>query len=122
VGDLLPELKGKGFLKAWARFICYLPWLMWQIWLANLHILRISLHPRAIHLIDPQIITFRPQFESDLAKVTMANSITLTPGTITIYVSIYGDFSVHAIDRASAEGILNGEMERKVKKAFGELK
>jgi multicomponent Na+:H+ antiporter subunit E len=52
--------------------------------------------------------------------VTFANSITLTPGTITIDVSIDGDFKVHAIDKASADP-LPGEMEANIAKAFGEV-
>jgi len=119
-GDLIPELKAKGLVKAWLRFLLYLPWLIWQIWLANLHILWVSFHPRAKEIIDPQIIRFRTSLKSDLAKLTLANSITLTPGTITVSISIYGDFRVHAIDMASAEGILTGVMEERVKKAFGE--
>jgi len=119
-GDLIPELKGNGLVRAWARFLMYLPWLIWQIWLANLHILRISFHPKAKEIIDPQVIRFRSSLKSDLAKLTLANSITLTPGTITISISVYGDFRVHAIDLPSAEGILTGTMERRVKKAFGE--
>ena len=70
-------------------------------------------------LIDPRIIKFKSKLQSDLARVTFANSITLTPGTITVYVTMDGDFSVHAIDKKSREG-LPGEMEARIAKAFGE--
>ena len=76
-------------------------------------------HPRMMELIDPRIIKFRSKLGSDLALVTFANSITLTPGTITVDVSIDGDFKVHAIDKASGDP-LPGEMEARVSKAFGE--
>jgi multicomponent Na+:H+ antiporter subunit E len=48
-----------------------------------------------------------------------ANSITLTPGTVTVYVSIYGRYAVHAIDAPSGQS-LPGEMERRVAQIFGE--
>jgi multicomponent Na+:H+ antiporter subunit E len=71
-------------------------------------------------LIDPRIIKFRSKLKSELSLVTFANSITLTPGTITVYVSVDGDFKVHAIDAASGDP-LPGEMEENVAKAFGEV-
>jgi multicomponent Na+:H+ antiporter subunit E len=109
----------KGLFKTWGRFVCYVPWLLYQIWLCNLHLLKLAFHPRMMDLIDPRIIKFRSKLKSDLARVTFANSITLTPGTITVYVSVDGDFSVHAIDQQSAEG-LPGEMEARIARVFGE--
>ena len=118
--DLLFEsTQTKGLLKTWIRFVCYLPWLLYQILLCNLHLLKLAFHPRMMDLIDPQVIKFRSKLKGDLARVTFANSITLTPGTITIYVSVNGEFSVHAIDKQSAEG-LPGEMEARIARVFGE--
>ena len=45
------------------------------------------------------------------------NSITLTPGTITVFVNVYGTYTVHAIDAASAEG-LPGQMEERIARIF----
>lgn len=101
------------------RFFLYIPYLLYQIFLANLHVLYLAFHPRMMELIDPRIIKFRSRLKSDLARVTFANSITLTPGTITVYVSIDGDFSVHAIDEKSSEA-LPGRMEQEIAKTFGE--
>lgn len=101
------------------RFIRYIPYLIYQIFLANLHVLYLSFHPRMMDLIDPRIIKFKSILKDDLALVTFANSITLTPGTITVYVSIDGEFSVHAIDTKSSEG-LPGRMEQEIAKTFGE--
>ena len=106
-------------LTTWTRFLCYLPWLLYQIFLCNLHLLKLAFHPRMMDLIDPQVIKFRSKLKGDFARVAFANSITLTPGTITIYVSTDGDFTVHAIDAQSAEG-LPGEMEARIARAFGE--
>lgn len=72
-----------------------------------------------MELIDPRIIRFRSKLKGDLSRVTFANSITLTPGTITVYVSLDGDFRVHAIDEKSRVG-LPGEMEERIAKAFRE--
>jgi len=101
------------------RFFPYIPWLMYQIFLANLHLLYLAFHPRMMDLIDPQIIKFKTLLRNDLARVAFANSITLTPGTISIYVSDDGYFRVHAIDTQSGEG-LPGEMEQRIGRVFGE--
>jgi len=104
---------------SWVRFVAYIPWLMYQIVLSNFHLLYLTFHPRMMDVIDPQIIRFKTRLRSDLSQLTFANSITLTPGTITIYVSSDGYFRVHAIDTKSAES-LPGEMEERIAKAFGE--
>jgi multicomponent Na+:H+ antiporter subunit E len=118
-GDLIPELQAQGLVRAWLRFACYVPWLLGQIMLANLRILRIVFHPRMLDLIDPHIVRFRTPLGSRLALVTFANSITLTPGTITVSVKRDGEFKVHAVDRVSGDA-LPGDMEARIKRAFGE--
>jgi len=117
---LFPSPKIKGLLRQWVRFVRYVPWLMIEIIKANLHVTYLVFHPRMMELIDPRIIKFRSKLKSDLALVTFANSITLTPGTITVDVSIDGDFKVHAIDKASGDP-LPGAMEANIAKAFGEV-
>ena len=101
------------------RFCLYVPWLIWEIVKANFHILSLVLQPRLKERIDPHIVTFKTGLKSDLAIVTLANSITLTPGTITVTAESDGTFRVHAIDKASADA-LPGEMETKVAAIFGE--
>lgn len=118
--DLLFPAKPKGLLSQWGRFARYIPWLVVEIAKASLHVTYLVFHPRMMDLIDPRIIKFRSKLDSDLALVTFANSITLTPGTITVYVSVDGDFKVHAIDAASGDP-LPGEMERRISKTFGEV-
>ncbi len=116
---LFPEPRTAGSFAIWIRFIRYIPWLLYQIFMANLHVLYLVFHPKMMDLIDPQIFRLQSSLKGDLALVTFANSITLTPGTITVYVSIDGTFTVHALDKQSREG-LPGEMERRIAKAFGE--
>ncbi len=103
----------------WLRFIPYVPWLLYQIFRANMHVMRLVFHPRMLDLINPQMVKFNSRLDGTMARFVYANSITLTPGTITVYVSLYGAYTVHAIDDASAEG-LPGEMESRVAAIFGE--
>jgi len=120
--DLLfetPSIKVTRLTGSWIRFARYIPWLLYQVFLANLHVLYLSFHPKMMDLIDPKIIKFRSKLQGDLSRVTFANSITLTPGTITVYVSLDGNFSVHTIDKKSQEG-LPGEMEARIARVFGE--
>ncbi|MBE0425264.1 MAG: Na+/H+ antiporter subunit E [Nitrospirae bacterium] len=100
------------------RFVKYLCWLFYQIILANIHVMRISLSPRMLDLIDPQIIRFKTKLKKDISLVTFGNSITLTPGTITMVVE-EGYYYVHALDTKVAEG-LPGEMEDRVAHIFME--
>ena len=98
------------------RFACYAPWLLYQIVLSTLHVTFLALHPKMKDQIDPTIVTFKTHLKTDLAKAALANSITLTPGTITIRV-VDQVFYVHAISRKAAAG-LPGEMEDRLAKVF----
>ena len=115
---LFPDIE-TGHIKIFFRFLNYCPWLILEIIKANFHLLYLAFHPRMKSLIDPHIITFKTNLKSDIAITTLANSITLTPGTITVTADRDGFFSVHAIDRESAEA-LPGIMLEKVAKVFGE--
>ena len=94
----------------------YLPWLFYQIILANLEVAYVVLHPRMLDKIDPHVIRFKTKLKRPISKVTFAQSITLTPGTIT--VSIHDDkFSVYALTRRASDA-LPGEMEERVARAL----
>jgi multicomponent Na+:H+ antiporter subunit E len=99
------------------RFFTYVPWLIYQIALSNLHVARLALSPRMP--IDPEIIMFKTKLESDISLVTFANSITLTPGTITVDVKD-GVYYVHAVSKKTAEDLMTGEMEDRVAHIFME--
>ncbi len=102
---------------AWGRLLLYPFWLLWQILLANLQVAAIIVHPRLP--IDPVMLEFRSGLQSDLARVTLGNSITLTPGTLT--VRIEGDhFLVHTLHPRLAGGLLDGSMQHQVAAVFGE--
>ena len=116
---LFPNGLPRHALQKTIGFLRYLPWLIYQIFLANLHVLYLSLHPRLLEKINPQVVRFQSSLKSDISLVTLANSITLTPGTITLFVSVDGEFKVHAIDDELARG-LPGEMEERIATAFRE--
>jgi len=94
----------------------YILWLLWQIFLANVHILKLALVPGGIREVDPRVVRFRTRLGSDFEKFALAQSITLTPGTVTVKIS--GDeFYVHAISRKAARG-LDGSMERRIARVY----
>jgi multicomponent Na+:H+ antiporter subunit E len=111
------DLKAISF--QWPRFIAYIPWLLIQVFKANIHVMVLVLHPKMMQRINPRIIRFKSRLKSDVSITAFANSITLTPGTITVYVTEYGDFEVHVIDKASGDA-LPGEMEKRIAKIFDE--
>ncbi len=113
--DLLIEnIGGSHRIKKTRRFIFYVPWLIYQIVLANFHVAYLILKPSAI---DPRIIRFKTKLKTEFSMVTLGNSITLTPGTITMDI-VDGEFYVHALSKKVADDLLGGEMERRVAHVF----
>ncbi len=96
--------------------ILYQPWLFWEITLSSLQVAYLVLHPRMKEKMDPQLIRFKTKLKSQFAKVTFAQSITLTPGTITVSIK-EDEMTVYALTGAAAES-LPGEMERRVARAL----
>ena len=77
------------------KFIMYFFWLMWQLVLANVDVL---LATTAQELdIDPKVVRFYFRADNPMASVVLANSITLTPGTVTINVTDDGLYEIHAL-------------------------
>jgi len=109
-----------GEKRSWTRdilgIILYLPYLFKEIVLANLQVAYVVLHPRMLDLIDPQLVRFKTSLKRPISKVTFAQSITLTPATITVSIDD-DEFTVYALTRAAAES-LPGEMEARVAAAL----
>jgi multicomponent Na+:H+ antiporter subunit E len=99
------------------KFIKYLPWLLWQVVISNVEIAYLVLNPKL--LADPKIVFFKPDLKTDMGIVTLAHSITLTPGTITIDAS-KEEFVIHSIWQKTAESIIDEDAKRKVKQIEGE--
>jgi multicomponent Na+:H+ antiporter subunit E len=93
------------------RFLLYLPWLLKEILVANINVAKVILSPKLP--ISPIMVVFRSTQKSDLGRVLYANSITLTPGTIT--TGVEGDqFEIHALTRKDVDGREEDEMGRRV--------
>ncbi len=93
------------------RPFLYLPWLLKEIVLSNLAVARVILSPSLP--IHPRILRVTAGQKTEVGQVIYANSITLTPGTVTLDVRD-GHFLVHALTTESAAGLLSGEMDRRV--------
>lgn len=93
------------------RLLTYLPWLAVEVLKSNLDLTRRILHPRLP--IQPGLILLRTGQRTDVGSVLLANSITLTPGTISVEVA-RGEILVHAVTALAAEGLQSGEMDRRV--------
>ena len=121
-------------------FLSYVPWMVWEVIKANVSVARIILHPRLP--IEPELVRVPADQKTALAQVIYANSITLTPGTISMEVRthrrteeahdrrenvesmddparsgwaiIRGSILVHALTPEAAEEVVEGEMGRRV--------
>jgi multicomponent Na+:H+ antiporter subunit E len=99
------------------RAIVYTPWLVKEVLLANLDVARRILSRKPV--VSPRIVRVKPSQKSDLGRVLYANSITLTPGTVSIMVDAHA-ITVHALSREAAEALEQGEMDRRVTWLEGE--
>ncbi|MEE8424943.1 MAG: Na+/H+ antiporter subunit E [Elusimicrobiota bacterium] len=120
LGRLAPRIRG-GHSGTWLHWPLYLPWLAWQVVLSAVQVTAIVLHPRLP--ISPRLIKFRCKLPNTVAHLTLANSITLTPGTVTI--DLHGDsYTIHALTREAAESLVpkqgEGEMQKRVQELFSE--
>lgn len=92
------------------RALVYWPWLIKEIIKSAWDVSRIIVNPKLP--ISPTLVRFKPSQKSDLGLVIHAQSITLTPGTITIE-ALHGEFLVHGLTRGAAEGTIDSEMDRR---------
>jgi len=93
------------------RCVVYAFWLLVQIAKANLDVARRILSPGP--RIGPRCIRVPSTQHSAMTRTIYANSITLTPGTVSIDVDEEG-IAVHALTRAGAEELMRGEMDARV--------
>lgn len=98
------------------RPLIYLPWLIKEVTLANIDVAKRVLDPSLP--INPQMIRVKASQKGDLGRVIYANSITLTPGTVS--VDMQGDeIVVHALTSEAADEDKSGDMDRRVTKLEG---
>ena len=93
------------------RALAYIPWLLLEILRANINVARIILDRRLP--ISPIMVHFQASQKTDLGRVIYANSITLTPGTITTGVE-GSELEIHALTWADIDGREEDEMDRRV--------
>lgn len=101
------------FYKKMPAFLQYLYCLIKEIISANIAVSRMILTRR--ELMEPVIVHVPVDLETETARVILANSITLTPGTIT--VSMTGnELLVHCLDKSLSEGMEDSEFVRLLRK------
>ena len=93
------------------RIFGYLVWLAKEVAKSNIAVVKLILDPSLP--ISPRVIRVKSSQTTDLGRVIHANSITLTPGTVSIEIEP-GEIIVHAISREAAEGTLEGSIDRRV--------
>lgn len=100
----------------WLRLLAYLPWLLGRVFLSGVHMSWLILHPALP--IDPKMVRYEPRLRSNAGLVLLANSITLTPGTISVELGSDG-LLVHTIDDSSADDLVSQRMEDRILGIFG---
>ena len=97
-------------LRSAPKIVCYGAYLFWEIVRANLATLR-RIYARREP--EPAVVTFRTKLRPRWQRVLLANSITLTPGTITLEEK--GDrLTVHCLDKSDADSLEGSDMERRI--------
>ena len=110
-------IDGEGHPIGWSwRAPIYFPWLFWQIVLSNIAVARLIIAPSMP--ISPTAGMVPASQKTDVGLVTFANSITLTPGTVSLAVHP-GCIHVHALTRAGFDDLMGGEMDRRVSQLEG---
>lgn len=102
----------------WFKYAAYWLWLLNEVRKANMDVATSVI--KSEMNVNPKVFKFRMPYDNPMAEATLANSITLTPGTITLDVSDDGVFTIHALTNGAREGLIEGGMQRKIAKLFGE--
>jgi multicomponent Na+:H+ antiporter subunit E len=99
------------------RGLLYWPWLIKEIVIANVDVAKAILG--VTDDIRPSLFTIKASQQSDLGRTIYANSITLTPGTVTIGMD--GDeLTIHALTPGARDGLATGDMDRRVTAVEGQ--
>lgn len=98
------------------RFFLYIPFLFKEIIKANIDVAARVLSPKMP--ISPLIVNFKFPLKEPLPQITLANSITLTPGTLTVDIKD-GVFYVHCLSEEQAAEIFTGSLQKHVINVYG---
>ena len=99
-----------------ARLLTYVPWLAWALVRSNVDVALRILRPKPP--ISPRLLRVRPGQRTSLGRAIYANSITLTPGTLTCDAD-GEEFTIHALTGEAAEELESGAMDRRVRRLEG---
>ena len=99
------------------RIVWYFPWVLGRIFQSGLHLSFLILHPALP--IAPKLLSYKTTLRDRAAIVMLGNSITLTPGTITVELKSQ-DLVVHAMDDKSAHDITSLRLEQQIAGLFAE--
>ena len=97
-------------IRGW-RMLFYFCWLVGRILHSGFHLSMLILNPALP--IDPKMIRHKTDLQEEGSIVLLGNSITLTPGTITVEVNSR-DLVVHAMDDSAASDVTNRRIERRI--------
>ncbi|MFO7563042.1 MAG: Na+/H+ antiporter subunit E [Enhygromyxa sp.] len=100
----------------WWKMLGYAPWLMWQVIVANFEMLKLVWSPKPD--IHPRMVIVKHDLRTSFGVATYMNSITLTPGTVTVDVG-EDEFLVHCLTKSVADELADGEMHRRVQALEG---
>jgi multicomponent Na+:H+ antiporter subunit E len=105
--EMLPEAKNINLL----RLLYYIPWLLLEVVLSSFRVAYLIIHPKMP--IKTGLIKFKTNLPHMNAKVLLGNSITLTPGTVTLEIN-GNDFLVHSMTNEASEGHIDHNLTREV--------
>ena len=108
---------GTFFKRIFGLFI-YSFWLLKEIIVANIHVFYLAMIPGGMKHMQPELVRIKVGLQSDAARYVLANSITLTPGTVSVKMDD-DELLVHSISRTTTEG-LEGDMEKRIARIFDE--
>lgn len=92
--------------------ICYFPWLIKEIIKSNISVILYILNPKIS--ISPQIVKVKSTQVSELAYIAYANSITLTPGTVSINIDD-DEIEVHSLSKEGVDFLMEGQMNERIR-------
>lgn len=98
------------------RIAFYWFWLLKEIMMSAIHVAGVVIKGRMP--IRPALLHIKPTQRTEMGQVIFANSITLTPGTVTVALE-NGELMVHALTQEAADGLLSGEMDGRVTQVEG---
>lgn len=105
--------KDIALIKKSVYFLYYIGVLIVEIIKANVQVMHLVLTDREVA--EPVIIGYKTRLKTNLSRVILANSITLTPGTITVSLE-EDELVVHCLDKSMAEGMDDLIFERLLEK------